>query len=108
VFLNLLVNALQAVGERGRVEIEARAEGKGVAVRVHDDGPGIRPEDRERLFVPFFTTKAAGEGTGLGLYLSYQIVQRHRGEIRVESTRGVGTTFDVWLPLTRAPVGART
>jgi PAS domain S-box-containing protein len=107
VFLNLLVNALQAVGERGRVELDARVEGAGVAVRVHDDGPGIRPEDRERLFVPFFTTKAAGEGTGLGLFLSYQIVQRHRGEIRVESGPGAGSTFEVWLPLTRPPAGAR-
>lgn len=107
VFLNLLVNALQAVGERGRVALEARVEGKGVAVRVRDDGPGIRPADRERLFVPFFTTKAAGEGTGLGLFLSYQIVQRHRGEIRVESEPGTGSVFEVWLPLQRGPAGAR-
>ncbi len=108
VFLNLVVNALQAVGERGRVEIESREAGDGVCVSVRDDGTGIRPEDRERLFVPFFTTKPAGEGTGLGLFLSYQIVQRHGGEIRVDSAPGVGATFEVWLPRRQAPAqGAR-
>jgi signal transduction histidine kinase len=98
VFLNLVVNALQAVGARGRVEIESREERGGVCVSIRDDGTGIRPEDRERLFVPFFTTKPAGEGTGLGLFLSYQIVQRHGGEIRVDSAPGAGATFEVWLP----------
>jgi signal transduction histidine kinase len=98
VFLNLVVNALQAVGAQGRVEIESREERDGVCVSVRDDGTGIRPEDRERLFVPFFTTKPAGEGTGLGLFLSYQIVQRHGGEIRVDSAPGAGATFEVWLP----------
>ena len=106
VFLNLVMNAVQAVGERGHVEIETQRERDGVRVRVRDDGPGIAAEHRDRLFVPFFTTKRAGEGTGLGLFLSYQIVRRHGGEIHVESEPGSGATFDVWLPLAR-PVALR-
>ncbi len=102
VFLNLAMNALQAIGERGQVEIETRRERDGVLVRIGDDGPGIAPEHRDRLFVPFFTTKRAGEGTGLGLFLSYQIVQSHGGEIRVHSQPGKGATFEVWLPCTPA------
>lgn len=108
VFLNLVMNAVQAVGEHGQVEIETLREGDGAVVRVRDDGPGIAPGHREQLFVPFFTTKPAGEGTGLGLFLSYQIVQSHAGEIRVQSEPGSGATFDVWLPLSRpALTGAR-
>jgi PAS domain S-box-containing protein len=107
VFLNLVVNAIQAVGERGRVEIETAPERDGLCVRVRDDGPGIAPEHRDRLFVPFFTTKPEKEGTGLGLFLSYQIVQGHGGEIRVRSQPGAGSTFEVWLPCEPpAPAGA--
>jgi PAS domain S-box-containing protein len=101
VFLNLVVNALQAIGERGRVEIETLSEGGQVCVRVSDDGPGVAAEHRERLFEPFFTTKPAGEGTGLGLFLSYQIVQSHGGEIRVDASPSGGARFEVRLP----PVG---
>jgi PAS domain S-box-containing protein len=102
MFLNLTMNAIQAVGERGRVEIETAPERDGVRIRVRDDGPGISRADRERLFVPFFTTKAAGEGTGLGLFLSYQIAQSHHGEIRVMSEPGAGATFEIWLPCQHA------
>jgi PAS domain S-box-containing protein len=104
VFLNLLVNALQAAGETGHVEIETATEAGGVCVHVRDDGPGIAPEHRDRMFVPFFTTKPAGEGTGLGLYISYQIVRGHSGEIRIDSRPGAGATFTVWLP--SEPAGA--
>jgi len=104
VFLNLLVNAIQAAGEAGHVEIETACEAGGVCVRVRDDGPGIAAEHRDRMFVPFFTTKPAGEGTGLGLYISYQIVQGHSGEIRIDSQPGAGATFTVWLP--SEPAGA--
>ena len=98
VFLNLVVNALQAAGASGRVEVETATDRGGVWIHVRDDGPGIAAQHRERLFVPFFTTKPAGEGTGLGLYISYQIVQGHGGEIRVDSQPGLGATFSVWLP----------
>ena len=108
VFLNLVMNAVQAVGEQGQVEIHTLRDDGGVRVRVQDDGPGIPAGHREQLFVPFFTTKPVGEGTGLGLFLSYQIVQSHGGEIRVHSEPGSGATFDVWLPLSRtAFTGAR-
>jgi PAS domain S-box-containing protein len=106
VFLNLIVNAVQAVGERGRIEISSASERSGVCVRVSDDGPGIASEHRDRLFVPFFTTKPAGEGTGLGLFISYQIVQSHGGELRLAAQRAPGTTFEVWLPVQR-PAGSR-
>jgi len=99
VFLNLLVNAVQAIGERGRVEVTSAAERGGVCVRVRDDGPGIAREHRDRLFVPFFTTKREGEGTGLGLFISYQIVQSHGGELRLGPNQDAGATFEVWLPI---------
>jgi len=102
VFLNLIVNAVQAIGDSGRVEVTSAAERGGVCVRVSDDGPGIASEHRDRLFVPFFTTKAAGEGTGLGLFISYQIVQSHGGELRLSAAREPGATFEVWLPVERA------
>jgi PAS domain S-box-containing protein len=99
VFLNLIVNALDVVGETGLVRVETTLEGARALVRVKDDGPGILPEHRERLFDPFFTTKPAGEGTGLGLYISHQIVRGHGGEILVDSAPGRGAAFEVRLPL---------
>jgi signal transduction histidine kinase len=66
-----------------------------------DTGQGIAPDVLPRVFEPFFTTKAAGEGTGLGLAIAKDIVREHGGQIHVESTVGVGTTFTVWLPEAR-------
>jgi len=100
VFVNLIANALHATGGTGRVRIESEPAGREVLIRVSDDGPGIEPEHASRIFEPFFTTKPVGEGTGLGLYISYQIIRSHRGEIRVDSTPGAGATFEVRLPLT--------
>ena len=102
VFLNLVVNALDVVGAGGCIHIETALEGGQAVVRVRDDGAGILPEHRERLFDPFFTTKPAGEGTGLGLYISHQIVRGHGGEIAVDSAPGQGATFEVRLPLAPA------
>ena len=99
VFVNLLVNGLQAVGQVGSVRIETALEGEQAVVRVSDDGTGVLPEHLDRLFDPFFTTKPAGEGTGLGLYVSHEIVRGHGGEITVSSTPGQGATFEVRLPL---------
>lgn len=100
VFLNLLVNAAQAMPERGVLTIRTWAEGERVAVAVCDTGRGIAPEHRARLFDPFFTTKPVGQGTGLGLHLALGIVREHGGEIGVESRVGEGSTFTVWLPVT--------
>jgi len=99
VFLNLIVNAVQAAPERGHVWIETQRDGDCVRVRVSDDGAGISPQHRDRLFEPFFTTKPAGQGTGLGLFLSYQIVQKHGGEIRFRADAAEGATFEVSLPI---------
>jgi signal transduction histidine kinase len=100
VLLNLIVNAVQACAAGGHVTVRTRAEGgAAVVVEVEDDGCGIRPEHLPRLFEPFFTTKPVGQGTGLGLSVSYAIVREHGGTIAVDSTVGRGTTFRVRLPL---------
>ena len=99
VVLNLLLNALHAVGERGRVEVRASTVDAFARIEVRDDGAGIAPADLERVFEPFFTTKPAGEGTGLGLYISHEIVRWHSGRFEVRSSPGDGATFVVDLPL---------
>jgi len=98
VFVNLIVNAIQAVGESGRIRLATGRDESGVFARVEDDGPGMTERTRERLFDPFFTTKRVGEGTGLGLSVSYEIVRRHGGEILVNSELGRGASFEVRLP----------
>ena len=126
VLLNLIINAEQAMlAANGRGSLVARswydaAEGM-VALEVNDDGPGFSEEVRKRIFDPFYTTKAIGKGTGLGLTVAYAIVQEHGGKIRVESTPGAGASFFVSFPagagvsqaapaaasLPAAPAGAR-
>jgi PAS domain S-box-containing protein len=105
VFLNLLLNACQALGERGTIRLYAERHGDRVEVRVEDDGCGIAPADVERVFDPFFTTKPVGQGTGLGLAISRQIVEKHGGTIDVHSEIGRGTSFRVRLPA-QAAAGA--
>jgi two-component system, NtrC family, sensor kinase len=99
VFLNLLVNAIQACARDGVVAARTRARLEGVVVEVQDNGCGIRPEHLSRLFEPFFTTKPVGQGTGLGLSVSFGIVRDHGGAIEVDSEVGRGSTFRVRLPL---------
>ena len=100
VFMNLLANAADAVGEGGRITVrtESCADDR-VAIEVEDDGAGISPEHLERIFDPFFTTKEPGQGTGLGLAISYGIVVRHGGTLTVRSTPGAGSCFRVELAL---------
>ena len=99
VFLNMLVNAVQAMSERGRLTITTLAcQGREVWIRIADTGCGIAPENIERIFDPFFTTREGGRGTGLGLAIAYGIVTQHHGHIDVESTVGRGTTFTIRLP----------
>jgi len=102
VFLNLLMNAAQAVGDEGWIRIQTSAERQGVLISILDAGPGIAPELTERIFDPFFTTKSVGDGTGLGLSISYEIIRRHGGEIWVESEPGEGACFHIWLPCRRS------
>lgn len=99
VFLNLLLNAAQAIPEHGRITIRTDCTGEFVRVAISDTGTGIPPEIRSRIFDPFFTTKPVGKGTGLGLSVSYGIVERHRGRIEVDSEPGRGSVFTVFLPL---------
>jgi signal transduction histidine kinase len=99
VWTNVIHNAIQAMKGVGRLTIETLATEDGVAVRITDTGPGIPDTIRGRIFDPFFTTKDQGEGTGLGLGIAQQIVQRHRGQITVVSEPG-RTCFEVRLPLT--------
>jgi len=100
VFLNLVMNAAQAIGESGTIRIATAPDGpERVVVHVEDDGAGVAPEHLERIFDPFFTTKAVGEGLGLGLAIAHGIVRRHGGEIRVESRLGRGTRMSVHLPV---------
>jgi signal transduction histidine kinase len=101
VLLNLVTNALQAIGHGGRVEIEVDGGPEQVSIAVIDDGPGISDEHIERIFEPFFTTKKEGHGTGLGLAVSRGIVEKLGGRIEVESRPGAGCTFCVVLPRQR-------
>jgi two-component system NtrC family sensor kinase len=99
VWMNLLVNAAQAVGEAGEVRVTTRQEEGRAIITISDTGCGINPEHLSKIFDPFFTTKLVGEGTGLGLSVSYGIIERHDGTIRVESRVGQGTAFRVSIPI---------
>ena len=101
VFMNLLVNAGQAIRERGVITIRTGSEKGWVWIKIADTGGGIAPQHLKRIFEPFFTTKPVGSGTGLGLSLSYGIVNKHGGRIEVVSEPGRGTCFTIWLPIAR-------
>ena len=104
VFMNLLVNASQAVKDKGEITIRTSREGDMVVVQISDNGVGIPPDNLQRIFDPGFTTKGVGVGTGLGLSICFKIVQDHGGRIDVESEVGKGSTFTIRLPLRSRPV----
>src|SRR6185436_20710375 len=121
LFMNLFTNALQAMGQGGRLDVDLATEqvaakrkvrtgdltpGDYVRIIVRDTGHGIAPEVIDRIFEPFFTTKPAGQGTGLGLALVHAVVKEHEGSIDVASELGRGTQFTIWLPSTRAEQGS--
>ena len=101
VFMNLLVNAAQAIRTQGSITIRSVCHGDSVSIGITDTGGGIPRNVLGRIFDPFFTTKPIGQGTGLGLSISHGIVEHHRGRIDVESSPGEGTTFIVTLPVRR-------
>jgi two-component system NtrC family sensor kinase len=106
VFMNIVLNAVDAMKGKGRLGIATKsndAEGT-VDIAISDSGPGIAPENLERVFDPFFTTKGVGHGTGLGLSVSYGIVQSHNGDIAVASEPGAGATFTISLPAMKGPI----
>jgi two-component system, NtrC family, sensor kinase len=99
VFMNLIVNAAQAIPDHGSITIETSRHAEIVRIAISDDGLGIPPENLAKVFDPGFTTKGVGVGTGLGLSICYKIIQQHRGKIAVESRPGA-TTFTIDLPIT--------
>ena len=98
VFVNLLVNAAQAIEKQGEIKIRTSALDGKVEIKISDTGGGIPEENLPKIFDPFFTTKEVGKGTGLGLNVAYNIVKKHKGAIDVESTAGKGTTFTIRIP----------
>jgi len=98
VFMNLLINASQAIKSNGLIKVRTRHTDGQVLVQISDNGCGIPEEIQSQIFDPFFTTKDVGKGTGLGLSMSYSIIEKHNGRIEVESKAGEGTTFTIYLP----------
>ncbi|RME37231.1 MAG: PAS domain S-box protein [Deltaproteobacteria bacterium] len=103
VFMNILVNAAQAIETQGDIWVRTFVDNDQLVVHIQDNGCGIPDEIREKIFEPFFTTKEVGKGTGLGMSISWDIVHKHGGRIDVESQVGVGTSFFIYLPLSGAP-----
>ena len=101
VFMNLIMNAKHAIGQKGTLQITTEFERSGglVAIKIADSGHGIEKKNLAKIFDPFFTTKPTGEGTGLGLSVSYGIVKNHGGDILVDSEVGRGSTFTILPPL---------
>jgi len=102
VFTNLILNARDAIPDGGRITVATSiSEDGSPMVEISDTGIGIAPENVAKIYDPFYTTKGVGQGTGLGLAVSYGIVQEHTGHISVDSTPGRGTTFRITLPSAR-------
>ena len=99
VFLNLINNAIDAIGKDGLIEIKIRLIGSQIYIKIMDNGPGIRENQQKKVFDPFFTTKHAGKGTGLGLWVSYNIMEKLGGSISLRSQVGKGSTFTVQIPV---------
>ena len=99
VFMNLINNAIDAIGTDGMIDVETSLDKDHISISVKDNGPGIPEAIKKKIFDPFFTTKATGKGTGLGLSISYSIIEKMGGRITVESSPGEGTTFVVSLPV---------
>jgi signal transduction histidine kinase len=101
VFMNLLLNAAQAIEDQGQITVRTGCDGERVYVEISDTGVGIPADKLKRIFDPFFTTKPVGQGVGLGLSIAYGIVESHQGQIEVQSEAGRGSTFRIWLPKNR-------
>ena len=99
VFINFLINAIHAIEKKGTIKIKTWQKDEAIWITISDTGCGISKENQSKIFEPFFTTKEAGRGTGLGLSVSYDIIQRHKGEISFKSEKGKGTTFTIRIPI---------
>lgn len=105
IFINLIVNAIDAMEGRGQLTLRLDKEGEMVVARVSDNGCGIPPEHMDKIFTPLFTTKPSGKGTGMGLHVAYRIISEFGGDIAVKSTVGQGTTFTLSFPAAAADPG---
>ena len=101
ILFNIIRNAGQAIGERGAITISAAQENSKLKIDIKDTGPGIPQDKLEEIFNPFYTTKDPGKGTGLGLFIVRQVVERNDGKISVASEVGKGTTFTLTFPVTQ-------
>ncbi|MBW2016508.1 MAG: GHKL domain-containing protein [Deltaproteobacteria bacterium] len=99
VFLNLISNAIDAIEKDGLIDVKSRKISDNIEISITDNGPGIPKDYKTKVFDPFFTTKETGKGTGLGLWVSYNIIEKMGGTIRLESEVGKGTTFTVCIPI---------
>jgi two-component system NtrC family sensor kinase len=99
VFMNLISNAIDAINKNGLIKISTQVTGEQIFIRIIDNGPGIPREVQNKIFDPFFTTKETGRGTGLGLWVSYSIIEKMGGSISLSSRAGEGSTFTVQLPI---------
>jgi two-component system NtrC family sensor kinase len=99
VFLNLISNAIDAIGQEGVIEIQTWKSDSRIFVAIRDDGPGLSEEKQKRIFDPFYTTKETGKGTGLGLWVTYNIIEKMGGAISVKSREGEGAVFTVDIPI---------
>jgi two-component system NtrC family sensor kinase len=101
VILNLISNAIDAIGKDGTVSVKSRADDSRIRVIITDTGPGIPESMQKKIFDPFFTTKSAGKGTGLGLWISYTIIEKAGGSLSLRSQAGEGAEFTITLPIVR-------
>jgi signal transduction histidine kinase len=97
--MNILVNAAQSIKGRGEIRIKTRADNGYAEIKISDTGAGIPKENLSQIFDPFFTTKEVGKGTGLGMHMAYNIIQKHKGKIDVKSEVGKGTIFTIRIPV---------
>ena len=97
--MNILDNAQYAIKGEGTVTISVKQEGDSVVIKFSDTGEGIKKEDIKKVFEPFYTTKPVGQGTGLGMSITYRVIKNHNGEILVDSELGKGTTFTIKLTI---------
>jgi two-component system NtrC family sensor kinase len=100
VFFNLISNAIDAIEKEGSIEVRSERFDSEIHVHIQDNGPGIPQDQQRKVFDPFFTTKASGKGTGLGLWVSYNIIEKMGGTISLQSEAGKGSTFTVKIPIT--------
>jgi two-component system NtrC family sensor kinase len=101
VILNLVSNAIDAIGKDGTVSVKSRADDSVIRVAIADTGPGIPENMQKKIFDPFFTTKSSGKGTGLGLWISYTIIEKLGGSLTLRSQAGKGAEFTITLPIVR-------